>query len=64
MEKKRGKAKNDLRGRAKKRMQYNKRYVSVVVGMGGKKVGPNSQAARMEAAEKAKAEAGMGKKAA
>ncbi len=43
-EKPHGKAKNDLRGRSKKRMQYNKRYVNVVVGMGGKKVGPNSQA--------------------
>ena len=51
MEKKHGKAKNDLRGRAKKRMQYNQRYVNVVMGPGGKKIGPNSQAERMKAAE-------------
>ncbi len=50
-EKKHGKAKNDLRGRAKKRMQYNKRYVNVVLGATGKKLGPNSQAERMAAAE-------------
>ena len=54
-EKKHGKAKNDLRGRAKKRMQFNKRYVNVVVGPGGKKIGPNSQAERMAAAEAKKA---------
>lgn len=35
------------RGRAKKRMQYNRRYVNVVTGMGGKKVGPNSNADKM-----------------
>ena len=58
-EKAHGKAKNDLRGRAKKRMQYNKRYVNVVVGMGGKKVGPNSQAERMAKAEAAKLAAGQ-----
>ena len=58
-EKAHGKAKNDLRGRAKKRMQFNKRYVNVVVGMGGKKVGPNSQAERMAKAEAAKAAAGQ-----
>ncbi len=50
-EKKKGKAKNDLRGRAKKRMQYNKRYVNIVVGPTGKRVGPNSQAERMAKAE-------------
>ena len=50
-EKKHGKMKQDLRGRAKKRMQYNKRYVNVVMGPGGKKIGPNSQAERMKAAE-------------
>ena len=27
------------RGRAKKRLQYNRRYVNVVSGMGGKRVG-------------------------
>ena len=27
------------RGRAKKRLQYNRRYVNVVTGMGGKRVG-------------------------
>ncbi len=36
------------RGRAKKRMQYNRRYVNVVTGMGGKKVGPNSNADKMK----------------
>ena len=35
-------------GRAKKRMQYNRRYVNVVTGMGGKKVGPNSNADKMK----------------
>lgn len=35
------------KGRAKKRISYNRRYVNVVVGPGGKKIGPNSQAARM-----------------
>jgi ubiquitin/ribosomal protein S30 len=39
----------DPRGRAKKRMQYNKRYVNVVLGPGGKRVGPNSQAERIRA---------------
>jgi len=32
------------RGRAKKRLQYNRRYVNVATGMGGKRVGPNSNA--------------------
>lgn len=36
------------RGRAKKRMQYNRRYVNVVTGMGGKRVGPNSNADKMK----------------
>lgn len=36
------------RGRAKKRLQYNRRYVNVVTGMGGKRVGPNSNAERMK----------------
>jgi len=62
-EKPHGKVKQDLRGRAKKRMQYNKRYVNATVGMGGKKVGPNSQAERMAKAEAAKAAAGQGVKA-
>jgi len=35
------------RGRAKKRLMYNRRYVNVVVAPGGKKVGPNSQAERI-----------------
>jgi small subunit ribosomal protein S30e len=39
--------KKQPRGRAKKRMQYNRRYVNVVTGMGGKKVGPNSNADKM-----------------
>ena len=33
-------------GRAKKRMLYNRRFVNVVAGMGGKKFGPNSNAAK------------------
>ena len=36
------------RGRAKKRLQYNRRYVNVVTGMGGKRVGPNSNADKMK----------------
>ena len=40
--------KKQPRGRAKKRMQYNRRYVNVVTGMGGKKVGPNSNADKMK----------------
>merc|ERR1712187_397815 len=35
------------RGRAKKRMQYNRRYVNVVTGVGGKRVGPNSNADKL-----------------
>jgi len=35
--------KKGLTGRAKKRAQYNKRFVSVVAGF-GKKKGPNTQA--------------------
>ncbi|PSC72849.1 40S ribosomal S30 [Micractinium conductrix] len=31
------------KGRARKRLQYNRRFVNVVVGFGGKKKGPNSQ---------------------
>ena len=34
-------------GRAKKRMQYNQRFVNVVTAPGGKKMGPNSNAAKM-----------------
>jgi len=30
------------KGRAYKRLLYNRRYVNVVVGFGGKKRGPNS----------------------
>ena len=33
-------------GRAKKRIQYNRRFVNVVTGAGGKKTGPNSQAVK------------------
>lgn len=54
-EKKKGKAKNDLRGRAKKRVQYIKRYVAIKLGPNGKALGPNSQAERMLAAEAKKA---------
>jgi len=32
------------RGRAKKRMLYNRRFVNVVTTAGGKKLGPNSNA--------------------
>merc|ERR1712174_52333 len=34
-------------GRAKKRMQYNRRFVNVVNGGMGKRVGPNNNAARL-----------------
>jgi small subunit ribosomal protein S30e len=33
-------------GRAKKRIQYNRRYVNVVTAPGGKRLGPNSQAVK------------------
>lgn len=33
-------------GRAKKRIQYNRRFVNVVTAPGGKRVGPNSQAVK------------------
>lgn len=42
------------RGRAKKRMMYNKRYVNVVLGPGGKKIGPNNQSIRAAKAESRK----------
>ena len=35
------------RGRAKKSMQYNRRYFNVITGMGGKRVGPNSNAEKI-----------------
>jgi small subunit ribosomal protein S30e len=31
------------RGRAKKRIQYNRRFVNVVTAPGGKRLGPNNQ---------------------
>jgi small subunit ribosomal protein S30e len=31
------------KGRAKKRILYNRRYVNVAAGPGGKKIGPNNQ---------------------
>ena len=34
-------------GRAKKRMQYNRRFVNVVAGFGGKRIGPNNNAERL-----------------
>ena len=37
-----GEKKKNLTGRAKKRLQYNRRFVNVVVGP-GKKKGPNTQ---------------------
>ncbi len=30
-------------GRAKKRLQYNRKFVNIVVGRGRKRVGPNAQ---------------------
>lgn len=36
--------KKALTGRAKKRWQYNRRFVNVVSAPGGKRVGPNSNA--------------------
>jgi small subunit ribosomal protein S30e len=35
-------------GRAKKRMQYNRRFINVIAGPGGKRVGPNSNADKMK----------------
>jgi len=32
------------KGRAKKRIQYNRRFVNAAVGMGGRRLGPNSNA--------------------
>ncbi len=40
-------------GRAHKRQQYNRRFVNVVAGFGGKKVGPNNFAALQERLAKA-----------
>lgn len=48
---KQDKKKKSIMGRAKKRQQYNKRYVNVVVGPGGKRVGPNSQAEKIRLKE-------------
>jgi small subunit ribosomal protein S30e len=45
-EKKTDKKKNVM-GRAKKRSQFTRRYVNVVMGPGGKRIGPNSQAEKM-----------------
>jgi len=39
--------KKDPRGRAKKRIQFNRRITNVVLGGNGKAVGPNSNAAKM-----------------
>ncbi len=47
--------KKRLTGRAKKREQYNRRFVNVGDSM-GKKVGPNNNAARLEREEAAAAE--------
>ena len=41
-----------ITGRAKKRMQHNRRFVNVV-NTGGKRVGPNNNQARMEREEAA-----------
>jgi small subunit ribosomal protein S30e len=43
-----GEVKKQPRGRAKKRMQYNRRYVNVVAGPGGRQMGPNSNADKMK----------------
>ncbi len=45
----------DPRGRAKKRIQYNRRFVNVVLAPGAKKVGPNNQAVLAEKLAKAAA---------
>lgn len=39
------------RGRAKKKMLYNRRFVNVVTGVGGKKLGPNSNADKVRTSE-------------
>jgi small subunit ribosomal protein S30e len=39
------------RGRAKKKMLYNRRFVNVVTGVGGKKLGPNSNADKVRTRE-------------
>jgi ubiquitin/ribosomal protein S30 len=44
---KQDKKKKVPRGRAKKRVAYNRRYVNVTAAPGGKRVGPNSQAERI-----------------
>ena len=36
------------RGRAKKRLQYNRRFVNVVTDMSGRRLGPNSNADKMK----------------
>ncbi len=38
--------KAQARGRAHKRVQYNRRFVNVVTGVGGKRLGPNTQAVK------------------
>lgn len=35
--------KSQVVGRAKKRIQYNRRFVNVATALGGKRVGPNAQ---------------------
>ena len=42
-----------ITGRAKKRMQYTRRFVNQVEGAMGKKVGPNNNAARIAREEAA-----------
>ena len=49
--------KKRVTGRAKKREQYNRRFVNVVGGGMGKKVGPNNNQARIAREEAAAAEA-------
>ena len=44
---KQDKKKKQQKGRAAKRIQYNRRFVNVVMGPTGKKVGPNNQEARV-----------------
>lgn len=38
--------KKTARGRAKKRIQYNRRFVNVVTAPGGKRLGPNTQSVK------------------
>ena len=56
MDKKKG-----ITGRAKKREQYVRRFVNASEGFGGRKVGPNNNAARLEREAAAAAKAAEAK---